>query len=442
MRWVVRAVVGQDRELILEAAKILEAGDDEAQLALQALDSIMKAHDSGTKSAMLNAAVTLKAYTHPGALAQTEDPNFDVAAFVAGEPEVLNEDRFTRIDRGLAPHASLQSIADRLPRGKYGTLYIASDNPLIKPIVAGLLKAIIRATFAQHEADEVNRYRHRVKVLWAADEVALTPLRDFLELLSYCASKGLLVVACAQDLSQFERAWGQTAAGAVMTLFQEIVAFRSIRNTGTLEAISTLLGKRWQTLETYSHGLSTGDKSHNRSYTEGEAHHLVPVLDPGEIARGNEENPELALLIRPDGWGWVYPQPYFRFPPWPEALVDTMAYIRHLPEGDRRQWLPYPDLDRDGDGRWLKGRSHKPRLYETYQELCGWFDARRETAEPTTPPARRPPSAVLELSFSAGDSDEDITRTIQAAYDAWDQVAPPQSPPSTTPTDNSETEGE
>lgn len=393
-------------------------------------------------SARINAAAALKAYTHPGALAQTENPNFDPAEFVAGDPEALNEDRYDETDRGMAPHASLQSIADRLPRGKYGTVYIASDNPLIKPIVAGFLRALIRATFAQHEADEVNRYRHRVKVLWAADEVALTPLHDFLELLGYCASKGLLIVACAQDLSQFARTWGRDAADAVATLFQEIVVFPGIRNTQTLEALSLVLGKRWHRIENVSHGYSTGERLPSKSWNQGENHELLPVLDPAEIAAGNEENPDLALMIRPDGWGWVHPMPYFKTPFWPEALVATMAYIRHLPDGDRRQWLPYPDLDRDGNGRWLRGRPHKPRLYETYCELRDWFDARQQASVPTTPPPPRRPPAVLELSFSAGDSAEDIVRTIQAAYGAWDQTAASKPSPAPTSDNDSTREGE
>lgn len=359
-QWVLRATAGNEK-IIKEAVGVLkDALDPDAALAADSLQSI-RHQDSRTKSAIYaTAEVALSAYRLPGALRTTEDPNFDPAEFVAGKPDVTNF-RSVRIEGRTSTDviARIEKYQKKYQEwGSYDTVYItasAIQQSLVAPLVAGLLTQIREAVYAQHRVDEAQGNHGRPPVVWALDELASLPMRDLPQTLAESGSQGLLIAACLQDLGLVERGWN-VKPQTFLTLFGDIVIHPGIRNSQTLEALSTVIGKDWVTVSctTSNQGYLQRRQSSTQGRTQqSRAQEYLPVLDPSVISHGLGDHPDRVLHLRGGSWNWAFSMPYWKTPPWPQLLVGTMAYAGAQKISESRWELPPPELDRAGDGAAL-----------------------------------------------------------------------------------------
>jgi type IV secretory pathway TraG/TraD family ATPase VirD4 len=139
------------------------------------------------------------------------------------------------------------------------------------PLVAGLLDAVVHATYERHERG--------ASLLLALDELAnVAPLPSLPSIVSEGAGQGVIVLGCLQDLSQARVRWGAAADG-FLSLFPTTVALRGIADVATLDALSHLAG-RHETVTTSVARARRGHRVVTRSIIER------PRLAADEIARG------------------------------------------------------------------------------------------------------------------------------------------------------------
>jgi type IV secretion system protein VirD4 len=390
MLWLMRAVNGE-RRVLEEAEEILDASfEADTQIALSDLRGVLELDERSKGPIFSTTANAFAAYRLPGAIASTEDVNFDPAAFAAGDPEAFNPLRVAD------PHGEENPDQDTVlawalgPKGRYDTVYITASSEqqnLVAPLIAGFLSQVREATFARRRKDEADDNFTRPPVLWALDEVAgIAPMRDLPETLSQSGGQGLLVAVCLQDLSLARARWDK-AADAFLTLFGNIVVHPGIRDDATLKAISSVIGKQWVTVTSEGTTQNTGrdrqGRNSNEGYTFSSTQQQVDVLDPGAIAKGRViEHPHFVLGLTPDGWGWYFCTPYYSASPWPQLLVGTMEYAAWSGDALEGCWeLPAPVLDQDHDGRFLAAAGG-PQLVERYRQaradLKQMTHARRE----------------------------------------------------------------
>jgi hypothetical protein len=362
MIWLLRAVNGE-RRILEEAEEVLDQSfEADTQIALSDLRGILELDERSKGPIFATTANAFAAFRLPGALASTENVNFDPAEFVAGDPEAFNPLRLADPSGEQNPDQDMMLAWQLGPKGRFDTVYITASSEqqsLVAPIVASLLSQIREAAFARCRADEAADYFSRPPVLWALDEVAgIAPMRDLPETLSQSGGQGLLLAVCLQDLQMARARWDK-AADAFLTLFGNIVILPGIRDDATLRAISTVIGKQWVTVTSEGTTQNTGrdrqGRSSNEGYTYSSTEQQVDRLDPGAIAQGRVmEHPHFVLGLTPDGWGWFFCTPYYSTPPWTQLLIGTMEYAAWSGDVLERCWeLPTPILDRDHDGRIL-----------------------------------------------------------------------------------------
>jgi type IV secretion system protein VirD4 len=376
MIWLMRAVNGEQR-MLQEAEDILDASfEPDTQIALSDLRGVLELDERARSPIFSTTANAFAAYRLPGAIASTENVNFDPAAFVAGEPGAFNPLRVADPRGEENPDQDTVLAWALAPKGRYDTVYITASSEqqnLVAPLIAGFLSQVREAAFTRHRKDEADDYFTRPPVFWALDEVAgIAPMRDLPETLSQSGGQGLLVAICLQDLSLARARWDK-AADAFLTLFGNIVIHPGIRDEATLRAISSVVGKQWVTVTSEGRTQNTGHdrqgRNSNDGYTFSSTEQQVDILTPGDIARGRGmEHPHFVLGLTPDGWRWLFCTPYYAVPPWPQLLVGTMEYAAGSGDLLERIWeLPIPILDREGDGRMLAAAGGA-QLVERYRQ--------------------------------------------------------------------------
>jgi type IV secretory pathway TraG/TraD family ATPase VirD4 len=385
MQWVLRATAGNEK-VVREAVDILnDAIGSDASLAADSLQGIVEQDSRARSGIYATAEVALSVYRLPGALKTTEDPNFDPAEFVAGRPDTTNIHRSVWIDE-RTPSNVVGQMQTYQEWGSYDTVYITASGTqqsLVAPLVAGLLTQIREAVYAQHRVDEAQGNYARPPVVWALDELASLPMQDIPETLSQSGGQGLLVAACLQDLGLVERKW-DVHPETFLTLFGDIVVHPGIRDTKTLEAVSTILGKHWVTVSSTSsnQGYTRGrDSSRQEGWQQSTSQQLLPVLEPSVISRGLGDHPDRVLHLRGKSWNWAFSMPYWKAPPWPQLLVGTMGYAGEQKVIESRWELPPPELDRAGDGQALLhagGPQLQIRHHRALQGLDGFRSRRRQ----------------------------------------------------------------
>jgi hypothetical protein len=376
MLWLLRAVNGE-RRILEEAEEILDGSfEADTQIALSDLRGVLELDERSKGPIFATTANAFAAYRLPGAIASTENVNFDPAAFVAGDPEAFNPLRVA--DPGENPDPETMLDWQLGPKGRYDTVYITASSGqqnLVAPIVASFLSQIRESAFARHRDDEAADYFTRPPTLWALDEVAgIAPMRDLPETLSQSGGQGLLVAVCLQDLQMARARWDK-AADAFLTLFGNVVVLPGIRDDDTLRAISTVIGKHWVKVASQGTTQGTGrdrqGRNSNEGYTYSATEQQVDRLDPGAVAQGRVmEHPHFVLGLTPDGWGWYFCTPYYTAPPWPQLLVGTMEYAAAAGDLFERWWeIPMPILDQENDGRFLAAAGG-PQLVERYRRAA------------------------------------------------------------------------
>jgi hypothetical protein len=344
MRWVLGVVQKMD---VREAHELLQGVPN--PVPADTLEGIRRTPPKEQGSIFSTAQRAMAAYLVEGAMATTDDPNFDAVSFVRGEGPggadySADDEAWVRLDAMIG--------RGELERPRTDTVYITSsaeNQRVVAPLVVGLLAQLRQATYEEFRLSQSGR--RRLPVVFALDELyGLAPLPDLPSMIADCGSQGLLLAAALQDLSQARERWGNAADG-FLTLFQEVVAFPGIRDSKTLEGLSQIIGDWDRPVQVAS---ETYGKQAGRGWSVAYQHERVPILAPSDIARGHQGNPDLALCFQGSAWGWVFNTPYFRATPWPWVLVANMEHFARLdPDtADARVQLPTPELDRDG-GRLL-----------------------------------------------------------------------------------------
>jgi len=391
MMWLLRAVNGE-RRILEEAEEILDQSfEADTQIALSDLRGILELDERSKGPIFATTANAFAAYRLPGAIASTENVNFDPAAFAAGDPEAFNPLRVADPSGEENPDQAMLLAWQLGPKGRYDTVYITASSEaqnLVSPIIAGFLSQVREATFTRARKDEADDNFTRPPVLWALDEVAgIAPMRDLPETLSQSGGQGLLVAICLQDLSLARARWDK-AADAFLTLFGNVIVHPGIRDKATLEAISTVAGKEWKTVTsegmTENHGRDRQGRNRNDGYTYTSNQQQVDVLDPGAVAQGRvTEDPRYVLALTPEGCRWLFCMPYYWCRPWPQLLVATMEYAAWSGDVLEGCWgLPRPILNKEGNGQLLASAGG-PQLVERYRQatddLKQMAHERRET---------------------------------------------------------------
>lgn len=139
------------------------------------------------------------------------------------------------------------------------------------PLIAGLLDAVVHATYRRHEQG--------ARTLLALDELAnVAPLPSLPSIVSEGAGQGVVVLGCLQDLSQARVRWGVAAEG-FLSLFPTTVVLAGIADRTTLETISAIAGRHHRASSTVARG-GRARRTTTTSLVER------PRLGVDEIARG------------------------------------------------------------------------------------------------------------------------------------------------------------
>jgi len=275
MRDVISWVDRHDGAPALRA--LTKSGAD--QVPADVLAGILATDEREQSGIWSTASGVLAAYRSRSALASTDPPYLDPAAFCDGA----------------------------------NTLYICAagrQQQLMAPLVVGLLAEIKEAAYERARVGV-----SRPPVLFALDELAnIAPLPDLPAIVSEGAGQGLVTLACLQDLSQARSRWGSEAEG-FLSLFGTTLVLPGIADMATLDALSTLSGD----VELPSHTVGAAQGGDGR--LRGSVSTTTVVrrrLPPDVVARGL---PGAALAI--DGrrrMGWVRLTPAYRDRPWRDLI--------------------------------------------------------------------------------------------------------------------------
>ncbi|HEY8080447.1 MAG TPA: type IV secretory system conjugative DNA transfer family protein [Acidimicrobiales bacterium] len=174
------------------------------------------------------------------------------------------------------------------------TLYVVSPSrhqASTAPVVAGMLDAVVHATYDAHGAG--------ARTLLALDELAnVAPLPSLPSIVSEGGAQGVLVLGCLQDLSQARVRWGAAAEG-FLSLFPTTVVLPGIADRATLDGISALAGRHH--LTTRSVSTSRGRRSLTTSLVER------PRLTVDAIARGSAGRALVLDAAKRIGWVTLTP---------------------------------------------------------------------------------------------------------------------------------------
>ncbi len=248
--------------------------------------------------------------------------------------------------------------ADRLYKGSgsYDTVFItaAEQANLMAPVITGFLAQLRSRRRKLFRAD--NDYDNpgipdRPPLTFILDELAtMAPIHDLLDQLAI-GNEGCLTVGVLQDYSQAKHLWGNERGRGVLTLFQNLIVFRGIKDVELLRNLSDLAGQAWVDVEGWNEGSSSsGWFDHNESSGMSMSQHQVPKLPIDRIAQGHPHYPEAVLWVRPDAThAWVHNPAYFRSLPWTPILTQVVEDIAQLPLKDPRRLLRPPRLFETAD---------------------------------------------------------------------------------------------
>ncbi|GAA3605791.1 type IV secretory system conjugative DNA transfer family protein [Microlunatus ginsengisoli] len=160
-----------------------------------------------------------------------------------------------------------------------GTLYLIASNA-DQHIYRAVFESVINATVRRvQEREEASGRPLRPALLLSLDEAAnIAPLRDLAHIVSSGRGQGIIVESVWQDLAQIRRIYG-AAAEEVKSNHIAKVYLKGISDVGTLNELSTLLGKTIRS--TINHSRDLHDQRRSVSMSEEE----VDLATPGELRR-------------------------------------------------------------------------------------------------------------------------------------------------------------
>ena len=132
MMWLLRAVNGE-RRILEEAEEILDSSfEADTQIALSDLRGTLELDERSKGPIFATTANAFAAYRLPGAIASTENVNFDPAAFVAGDPEAFNPLRLADPGGEDNPDTDTMLSWQLGPKGRFDTVYITASSESAK----------------------------------------------------------------------------------------------------------------------------------------------------------------------------------------------------------------------------------------------------------------------------------------------------------------------
>lgn len=290
MRDVVGWVLRQDGST---PHRILNASG--AGTASDVLDGIARTAPAEQSGIWSTAAGVLAVYRSEAALALTDTPIFEPAAFANSRDTVY-----------VVASSHHQRVA--------------------APMIVALLEEICTATFAEASRRVWSNGRLDPPVLYLLDEVAnIAPLPALPSIVSEGGGQGLVVLACLQDLSQARQRWKERADG-FLSLFGTKVLLRGLGDVATLKAVSELVGDhevkvvtdtrealRFGARPKTSKGGNPGLRVQRAYSTRREPRLPVHMITEGQ--------PGHALLLRTGTpWTWVRLTPWFDTRPWRDLV--------------------------------------------------------------------------------------------------------------------------
>jgi type IV secretory pathway TraG/TraD family ATPase VirD4 len=290
--------------LILD--RFAQQRDQDAAIALQVLQGVQHAADQERQSIWSTTADVIDVYTTHEALAAASNSNWQPHTFV--------------------------DTAD--------TIYIAASaehQRAVAPLVVALLEAVRNAQYARHRSNALNKTPQGAPVTFALDEVAnVAPIESLPAIVSEAGGQGLHVIAAVQDLSQVRGRWGTDIADGFLSLFQHVVVLGGVRDTRTLEAVSTICGNydRIQASRTKTRSRSTFKpwQLGNTSIAHGTSANRQRRLDAGEIYALHDGT---ALHLHGSGWRPIRLAAHFAHPRWKRVLAAAPERLHTHDPDDR-----------------------------------------------------------------------------------------------------------
>ena len=269
-----------------------------AELGADILTGIQMTEDRELSGIFSTASGVLSAYRSGRALAQTQEPNFDPAAFASTADSVFI----------CAP---------------------ARDQALSAPLVVGLIEQIRAGAYERANTAYRTGQWPGPPVALLLDEASNTaPLPDLPSIVSEGGSQGLVTMACFQDLSQARGRWGPAADG-FPTLFGANVVLGGIKDLRTLDLISRVAGEgEFPHNSVTRRPLPIGRRHPSVTYST-RRQPLLPVNEIEQLPRGraillNGAQPPTVLALTP----WFRTSPFMEARPALELPTTTREHTR------------------------------------------------------------------------------------------------------------------
>lgn len=343
IEWVHKAVQSASDELMDQAVFLLneahKRGVPGMMQALESLEALATMAPETKGGVLATASGALSVYSLPDAVAATKRPLVDLEALVAGMKDEPNE-----LFRDGSGKASLT--------GCFGTVLVTGSSAqqrLLRPIVVGIAADLRDICFRLADKDNEDGVVNRRSTLAILDDMpTLAPDRDLPATLAQSGGQNLLICGIYHDDAQLRTQWGEDGKN-MATTFGEQVAYRGIRDTETLERITTLTGQRFVNIRGQSSSTSRGGKSGN-SFSESLSitPTLLAELTPAMVNQGHPDDPNIVLSLHPASWEWMWSTPYYEFPMWVKLMVTNIGILGGLPP-QRLHLLAPPDLARGND---------------------------------------------------------------------------------------------
>jgi type IV secretory pathway TraG/TraD family ATPase VirD4 len=219
-----------------------------------------------------------------------------------------------------------------------GTLYLIASNAdkhIYRAVFESVLNAIVRRV---QEREEASGRPLRPALLLSLDEAAnIAPLRDLAHIVSCGRGQGIIVESVWQDLAQIRRIY-RDAAEEVRSNQIAKVYLKGISDVGTLNELSTLLGKTVRS--TINHSRDLHDQRRSVSMSEDEVDLATPRelrrLGPDEILAIVEHYKPIKLTV--PAW---FESPAMRTSSTPESHSDGRD-VRPRPRRRPAHRPPWP----------------------------------------------------------------------------------------------------
>lgn len=396
MRWVMDTITAQRASPNDEADKTDDRVFSVLWQRLGAIDERMArvwegiiyldSRERGSVFSTLNVALT--AFQSSTVLDAMENPNFDPDALVAKE------------------------------YGRGARVYITSGTESQRqfaPVISVFLTLIRRATYARHRAlSAYGRTDDIPPVTIINDELFNTPWADLISALSEAAGQGLNLVGGIQSLSLAKAKWGDAIGADFLGLWTTVVVLPGIRDTSTLEAISSLSGEVDRKQYTRNFDPNPDKETGRKEPTTSEGWHTTRRLTAAEISAGHPMSKDIGLVLHHGGgMGYCWITPYYRSAPWLHMLVRSgIRWAADVQTDADLSDLPLPTLNRDGTGRYL----HHFNLWHEYFTACRDLAQRRES---------RREQAIWHKAYMwvAATSEEAALAAIERAAEDQDWIA-------------------